>query len=66
MTQILYGSFHDGRALFGPGDFDEADGSFRHQPVVEAGGECICIASVQGKVMFDGAVARWMGALVGM
>jgi putative transcriptional regulator len=66
MTQILYGTFHDGRALFGPGDFDEADGSFRHQPVVEAGGECICIASVQGKVMFDGAVARWMGALVGM
>lgn len=66
LTQILYGSFHDGRALFGPGDFDEADGSIRHQPVVEAGGECICIAAVSGKVVFDGAIARWMGGLVGM
>ena len=66
MTQILYGSFHDGRALFGPGDFDETDGSIRHQPVVEPAGECICIAAVEGKVMFDGTVARWMGALVGM
>jgi putative transcriptional regulator len=66
LTQVLYGSFHDGRALFGPGDFDEADGSFHHQPVVEAGGECICLASVEGKVLFKGAIARTLGALVGM
>ncbi len=66
LTQILYGSFHDGRALFGPGDFDEADGSIRHQPVVERDGECICIAAVKGRVLFDGAIARWMGGLVGM
>ena len=66
LTQILYGSFHDGRALFGPGDFDEADGSIKHQPVVQPDGECICIASVSGKVEFDSAIARWMGSLVGM
>ncbi|MDM0074989.1 ChrR family anti-sigma-E factor [Variovorax sp. J2P1-59] len=66
LTQVLYGTFHDGRALFGPGDFDETDGSIRHQPTVEAAGECICLASVQGKVLFDGAVARVLGALVGM
>jgi len=62
----LYGSFHDGRALFGPGDFDAADGSIHHQPVVQAGGECVCLASVTGKVMFDGAIARMLGSLVGM
>ena len=66
LTQILYGSFHDGRALFGPGDFDEADGSIKHQPVVEPDGECICIAAVSGKVKFDSVIARWMGGLVGM
>ncbi|MDM0106182.1 ChrR family anti-sigma-E factor [Variovorax sp. J22R24] len=66
LTQVLYGTFHDGRALFGPGDFDETDGSIRHQPTVEAAGECVCLASVQGKVLFDGAVARMLGALVGM
>ncbi|WP_431111289.1 ChrR family anti-sigma-E factor [Variovorax paradoxus] len=66
LTQVLYGTFHDGRALFGPGDFDEADGSFHHQPVVQAGGECICLASVRGRVLFNGVVARTLGALVGM
>lgn len=66
LTQVLYGAFHDGRALFGPGDFDEADGSFHHMPKVEAGGECICIASVEGRVLFEGRLARIMGAWVGM
>ena len=66
LTQVVYGAFHDGRALFGPGDFDEADGSFHHQPVVQAGGECICLASVRGRVLFNGVVARTLGALVGM
>jgi len=66
LTQVLYGSFNDGRALFGPGDFDEADGSIRHQPTVQANGECICLASVEGKMLFDGTLARALGALVGM
>jgi putative transcriptional regulator len=66
LTQVVYGAFHDGRALFGPGDFDEADGSFHHQPVVQAGSECICLASVRGRVLFNGVIARTLGALVGM
>ncbi len=66
LTQVLYGTFHDGRARFGAGDFDEADDGVHHQPVVEAGGECICLASVEGHVAFDGRVARVLGALVGM
>jgi putative transcriptional regulator len=66
LTQVLYGTFHDGRALFGPGDFDAADTDIHHQPVVQPGGECVCLASVTGKVMFDGAIARMLGSLVGM
>jgi len=66
LTQVLYGTFHDGRARFGPGDFDETDGSVLHQPVVESGSECICVASLQGKVIFEGAIARVLGSLVGM
>jgi putative transcriptional regulator len=66
LTQVLHGTFHDGRALFGPGDFDEADGSIHHQPTVQAGGECICLASVRGRVLFQGMLARWLGGLVGM
>jgi len=66
LTQVLHGAFHDGRALFAPGDFDEADDSFQHTPKVEAAGECICLASVEGRVRFQGRIARVMGALVGM
>jgi putative transcriptional regulator len=66
LTQVLYGSFDDGRAVFGPGDFDETDGEVHHQPVVQSGGECICLAAVNGKVLFDGAIARLLGSLVGM
>jgi putative transcriptional regulator len=66
LTHVMCGSFHDGRSRFGAGDFDAADGDVRHQPVLEAGGECICLASVQGRLVFDGAIARWIGARVGI
>ncbi len=66
LTQVLYGSFDDGRSVFGAGDFDEADGSIHHQPVVSAQSECICLASVKGHVKFEGFIARTLGALVGM
>ena len=66
LTQVLHGAFHDGRERFDAGDFDEADGSVHHQPVVEAGGECICLASVEGRVAFDGRIAQVLGSLVGM
>ncbi|RYY92699.1 MAG: transcriptional regulator [Comamonadaceae bacterium] len=66
MTQILHGSFHDGRAHFGPGDFDVADGEVHHQPVVQAGSPCICLAAVEGRVLFEGFIARKLGAMMGM
>jgi putative transcriptional regulator len=66
LTQVLHGSFHDGRAQFGPGDFDATDTQVHHQPVVQAGSECICLASIEGRLVFDGALARTLGALVGM
>ncbi|MDR6213199.1 ChrR family anti-sigma-E factor [Paracidovorax wautersii] len=66
LTQVLYGTFGDDRSRYGPGDFDGADGDVVHQPVVAAGEECICLTTVQGRVLFKGAIARTVGALVGM
>ena len=66
LTHVMCGSFHDGRALFAAGDFDAADGSVRHQPVLESGGECICLASVKGHLVFDNPIARMIGSLVGI
>ncbi len=66
LTQVLYGSFDDGRAAFGAGDFDAADDSVHHQPIVASGGECICLAHVAGGLRFDGRVARLVGGWIGM
>ena len=66
LTQVLHGAFDDGRARFAIGDFDATDGSIHHQPVVDATGECICLASVDGRVAFDGRIAQMFGSLVGM
>jgi len=66
LTQVLHGRFHDGRALFGPGDFDAADAEIHHQPVVQEGSECICLASLDGRLLFESPIARLFGSLVGM
>jgi putative transcriptional regulator len=66
LTQVIYGAFDDGRSVFGPGDFDATDASIRHQPVVLANSECICLASVDGRLVHDSMLARWLGALIGI
>lgn len=66
LTQVLYGAFHHGSERFAAGDFDNADDRVHHQPVVAAGGECICLTSVEGHVAFDGPIARVLGSLLGM
>lgn len=66
LTQVLFGAFDDGRAVFGAGDFDATDSTIRHQPVVQASSECICLASVDGRLVHDSRLARWVGALIGI
>jgi len=66
LTQVLYGAFDDGRAVFGPGDFDEADTDILHQPVVQAQGECICLAAVDGRLVFESWLARLASSVVGL
>ncbi len=66
LTQVLHGAFHHGSERFDVGDFDEADHSVHHQPVVAAAGECICLISVEGRVAFDGPIARVLGSLLGI
>jgi putative transcriptional regulator len=66
LTQVLFGAFDDGRAVFGPGDFDATDSTIRHQPVVQASSECICLAAVDGRLVHESRLARWLGALIGI
>ncbi|HTN50065.1 MAG TPA: ChrR family anti-sigma-E factor [Burkholderiaceae bacterium] len=66
LTQVLCGSFDDGRANFGPGDFDAADESVHHQPVVRPGATCICLAYVGARLQFDGRIASMIGGWIGI
>jgi len=66
LTQVLCGAFDDGRAVFGPGDFDAADETVHHQPVVQGGATCVCLAYVGARMRFDGQIAALIGGLIGM
>jgi len=66
LTQVLYGAFAEGRERFAVGDFAEADSSLEHIQQVEPAGECICLVSVEGRVLFRSALARLVGALTRM
>mgnify|MGYP001829098632 FL=1 len=57
---VLSGSFTHEHGRFGPGDFDEADASVDHNPVVDNDGECICLVALNGQIELSG----WFGRLV--
>ncbi|MCE1238058.1 MAG: ChrR family anti-sigma-E factor [Hyphomicrobiales bacterium] len=64
-TQVLAGGFSDGRDAYVAGDFDEVDEYVDHQPVVDADGECICIAAVEGRLRIHG-IGRLLQPFIGL
>ncbi|HYA76551.1 MAG TPA: ChrR family anti-sigma-E factor [Burkholderiaceae bacterium] len=66
LTLVLHGAFRDERAEWHLGDLDETDRSISHRPIVNAEGECICLVAVQGRVRFQGWIARALGAWMGI
>lgn len=64
-TQVLKGSFSDARGRYDPGDMDEADDAVQHQPVVDDGGECICLAALEGHMRLRGFFGRLIQPLIG-
>ena len=59
-TCVLQGAFRHDHGRYGPGDFDEADETVEHKPVVEEGVACICLVALQGKLEFQG----WLGRML--
>jgi putative transcriptional regulator len=64
MTCILTGAFNHAGGHYGPGDFDLGDETVDHQPVVEAGQECICLVAMQGELRLNGLIGRVMQPFV--
>lgn len=66
LTLILRGAFAHQGGRFGIGDFDEADGTVDHQPVVEKGEDCICLVAMEGQLRLLGLFGRLMQPFVRM
>ncbi|MFD0987919.1 ChrR family anti-sigma-E factor [Methyloligella solikamskensis] len=63
-TCVLQGAFRHEHGRYGAGDFDEADDSVEHHPVVEEGERCICIVAMQGGIELQGWLGRLLQPLV--
>lgn len=59
-TCVLEGAFRHEIGRYGPGDFDEADDSVEHKPVIEDGPPCVCLVALQGRIEFQ----SWIGRLI--
>ncbi|HEY2257323.1 MAG TPA: transcriptional regulator, partial [Variovorax sp.] len=60
------GAFGEGGERYAAGDFAEADETLQHIQKVGPDGECICLISVQGRVLFRSPLARLVGVLTRM
>lgn len=65
-TLVLQGSFGDARGRFVAGDFAEEDEDTEHTPVVAAGVDCICLASIEGRMRPRSLVARLVQPFIGL
>ncbi|MEX0695022.1 MAG: ChrR family anti-sigma-E factor [Rhodospirillales bacterium] len=66
LTLVLSGAFSDQIGRFGPGDFQEADGSLQHQPRAEPGADCICLAVTDAPLRFKSLAARMVQPFLGI
>lgn len=59
-TCVLEGAFKHDLGRFGPGDFDEADETMEHNPVIEEGADCVCLVALKGNIQLQ----SWLGRLL--
>jgi putative transcriptional regulator len=57
-TCVFQGAFSHDLGRYGAGDFDEADASVEHNPVVDAQMGCVCLVALQGRIELQGFVGR--------
>jgi len=58
LTLVLTGGFSDQTGHYLRGDVAVADGDVTHAPVTDAGGDCICLAVVDGSIKLTGPIGR--------
>lgn len=63
-TCVLEGAFEHQFGRYGAGDFDEADETMEHKPVVCRGVPCICIVALQGGIELQTRLGRLLQPLI--
>ncbi len=65
-TQVLHGRFSDADGQYGPGDLTEADENVDHQPIVDADGDCLCLAALEAPIRIHSFLGRLVQPLIGL
>jgi len=66
MICVLKGTYRDGEAVHGPGDFAWNDETVEHQPRITADGECVCLIAAEGALVARDWVGRIFQPFVGI
>jgi len=64
-TVVLKGGFSDETGSYGPGDLQVMEGDMRHNPVADAGEDCINLAVTTGRLRFESLLQRIVAPLFG-
>lgn len=65
-TLVLKGAFHDELGRYGAGDLISEDEDTDHTPIVDADGECICLAAIEGPMRIKGLLGRMVQPFLGI
>lgn len=57
-TCVFQGAFRHQIGRYGVGDFDEADETIEHHPMVDDGEACICVVALQGGIKLQSLIGR--------
>ena len=66
LTLVLQGAFRDETDRFVPGDIEVANEEMVHQPVAEAGLDCICLSATDAPLRFSGILPRMAQRVFGI
>jgi len=64
LTSILAGSYAHEGGRFDAGDFEEADESIEHRPVVSGDEACVCLIALEGQLKLSGLAGALLNPFV--
>lgn len=66
LTLVLQGAFTDEFGRYDIGDIVEMDDGAEHSPVAAPGADCICLVATEGRLRFQGILARIVQRFTGL